>query len=96
MSSPFQTCWDGVDRAEVQRQALIGGSSSLDTQDIYGFLAKVDDNGDGQLFFRTVKRDWLMPFSLQLGEMLYQLPSSLDQIRCQWVQNDGVFIRTIG
>jgi hypothetical protein len=40
--------------------------------------AKIDDDGNGKFFIRTVQRDWLLPFSLQLGEMLYQLRAGLD------------------
>jgi hypothetical protein len=78
MHLPFQTCWDRVDRAEVHRQALIGIWKSLDTQNVYASEAKVDDDGSGKFFFRTIERDWLLPFSLQMGEMLYQLRSGLE------------------
>ena len=77
-TSPFQTCWDRVARAEIHRQALIHVWAGLDTQSVYSSQAKVDPNGDGKFFLRTVQRDWLLPFSLELGEMLYQLRSALD------------------
>jgi hypothetical protein len=38
----------------------------------------VKDDGTGQFFIRTVQRDWLLPFSLHFGEMLYQLRAALD------------------
>jgi hypothetical protein len=76
--SPFQTCWDRVDRAEVHRQALIEIWNGLDTYKVYRSEAKIDDDGNGKFFLRTIGRDWLLPFSLQFGEMLYQLRAALD------------------
>jgi hypothetical protein len=76
--SPFQTCWDRVDRAEVHRQALIEIWNGLDTYKVYRSEAKIDDDGNGKFFLRTIERDWLLPFSLQFGEMLYQLRAALD------------------
>jgi len=76
--SPFQTCWDRVDRAEVHRQALIKIWNDLDTDKVYRSEAEIDDDGNGKFFIRTIQRDWLLPFSLQFGEMLYQLRAALD------------------
>lgn len=45
---------------------------------MYSSGAKVDDHGNGKFFLWTVDRDWLLPFSLQFGEMLYQLRAALD------------------
>ncbi len=75
---PFQGCWDRVDRADLHRQALIKIWAGLDTDKVYRSHSEVDDNGDGKFFLRTVQRDWLLPFSLQFGEMLYQLRAALD------------------
>lgn len=78
MALAFDTCWDRVARAEVHRQSLIQKWNGLETNDVYTSDAKVDDNGTGKFFIHTIKRDWLLPFSLQFGEMLYQLRSALD------------------
>jgi hypothetical protein len=78
MFSPFQTCWDRVDRAESHRKSLIQIWNALDTDKVYRSEADIDDHGNGKFFLRTVKRDWLLPFSLQFGEMLYHLRAGLD------------------
>lgn len=78
MFSPFQTCWDRVERAEFHRKSLIKTWESIDTHDVYATGIEVDGDGNGKLFFRNVKRDWLLPFSFQVGEMLYHLRSGLE------------------
>jgi len=78
MFSPFQTCWDRVDRAEVHRQASIERWNVFDTDQVYASRVEIDHDGTGRLFIEPVKRDWTLPFSLELGEMLYQLRSALD------------------
>jgi len=78
MSGPFDTCWDRVARAEVHRQSLIQIWDGIDQHDIYASEGKIRDDGTGELFIRPVKRDWLLPFTLQFGEMLYQLRAALD------------------
>jgi hypothetical protein len=75
---PFDTCWERVARAEFHRQSLIQIWNDLDTDKIYASKAKIDHDGNGKFLIRTVQRDWLLPFSLQFGEMLYQLRSALD------------------
>ena len=78
MFSPFQACWDRVDRAEVHRQSLINRWNTFDTNQVYTSRGEIDDDGTGRYFIEPVKRDWTLPFSLELGEMLYQLRSALD------------------
>jgi hypothetical protein len=77
-STPFQACWDRVDRAESHRQRLVKEWNALDADKVYRSEAKVDDDGNGKFFLHTVERDWLLPFSLQVGEMLYHLRAALD------------------
>ena len=76
--SPFQTCWDRTARAEFHRQSLIKIWDSLKTDDLYASEAQIDHDGTGKFLIRAVHRDWLLPFSLQFGEMLYQLRAALD------------------
>jgi hypothetical protein len=76
--SPFQNCWDRVDRAEAHRQASIERWNAFDTSQTYTSRVEVDNDGTGRFFTEPVKRDWTLPFSLELGEMLYQLRSALD------------------
>jgi hypothetical protein len=78
MFLPFQTCWDRVDRAEVHRQSLINRWNAFDASQAYASRPEVDDDGTGRFFLEPVKLDWTLPFSLELGEMLYQLRSALD------------------
>ena len=75
---PFDTCRERVARAEFHRQSLIKIWNGLDTDKVYASEAKIDHDGNGKFLFRTVQRDWLLPFSLHFGEMLYQLRSALD------------------
>jgi hypothetical protein len=78
MSLAFETCWHRVARAEVHRQALTQLWNGIDTQNSYISHAEINDDGTGKLFITPVKQDWLLPFSLQFGEMLYQLRGALD------------------
>ncbi len=78
MTLPFDTCWERVARAELHRKSLIEAWNSLDTDKVYASSGKVNDDGTGKFFIRTVRRDWLLPFALQFGEMLYQVRSALD------------------
>jgi len=79
---PFQTCWDRVDRAEVHRQSLTELWNSLDTDSNYVSSTKMNDDGTGKFFITPVETNWLLPFSLEFGEMLYHLRSALDSCVC--------------
>jgi hypothetical protein len=78
MPLPFQTCWDRLDRAEFHRKASIDIWNSRDGQDTYTSFAKIDDDGTGRFFIRTIDKDWLLPLSFEIGEMLYHLRAALD------------------
>ena len=78
MALPFDTCWHRVARAEFHRQALIEIWNGLNKDEVYKSSTNIGDDGNGEFIIRTVKRDWLLPFSLQFGEMIYQLRSGLD------------------
>lgn len=75
---PFDTCWERVARAEVHRQSLIRLWNAFDTNEAYASWPEVDNDGAGKFFIEPVKSDWVLPFSLELGEMLYQLRGALD------------------
>jgi hypothetical protein len=77
-SLPFQTCWERIERAEFHRQSIINLWSSFDTSEAYTSRPEVDNDGTGRFILEPVKRDWELPFSLELGEMLYHLRSALD------------------
>lgn len=57
---------------------LINRWNAFDTTQAYASRPEVDDDGTGRFFLEPVKLDWTLPFSLELGEMLYQLRSALD------------------
>jgi len=75
---PFNTCWDRVGRAEIHRKSLTEIWEGLDPHDVYASEGKIRDDGTGELFLVPVKRDWLLPFSLEFGEVLYHLRAALD------------------
>jgi hypothetical protein len=64
----------------MHRQALIEVWNGLDTNNIYTSVPKINDDGTGEFFITPVKPDWVLPFSLQFGEMLYQLRGALDSV----------------
>lgn len=76
--SPFQTCWDRVDRAEIHRKASIDIWNALHDDDVYESHAEIDSDGNGRFFLTPVKRDWILPLSFELGELLYQLRGAID------------------
>ncbi len=78
MRLPFQTCWDRTARAETHRQALTEVWNRLDTNNIYTSIPKINNDGTGEFFISPTKSDWVLPFSLQFGEMLYHLRGALD------------------
>lgn len=78
MALAFDTCWERVNRAEAHRQASIERWNTFDTNQIYTSRVEIDGNGTGRLFIEPVKTNWTLPFSFELGEMLYQLRSALD------------------
>lgn len=65
-------------RAEIHRQSLTHLWNDPDVNDAYRSRAKVNRDGTGEFFIEPVNRDWLLPFSIQFGEMLYQLRGALD------------------
>lgn len=45
---------------------------------MYSSGSQIDAEGNGVVFFHNSRKDWLFPFSIQVGEMLYNLRSGLD------------------
>ena len=62
----------------MHRQSLTKIWNGLDTASTYTSHGKIDADGTGKFFITPVRRDWLLPFSLEFGEMLYQLRGALD------------------
>src|ERR1700676_1513406 len=78
MSSPFDTCRHRIDRAEFHADALAKIWNRLDTNKTYTTRVKCNDDGTGEIFISPTNTDWLAPFALEFGEMLYQLRAALD------------------
>ena len=75
---PFGTCWHRVARAEVYRNALRDRWDAIDTGSSYASSAEIENNGNAKYFITPVKGDWRLPYSLDFGQMLYQLRGALD------------------
>jgi hypothetical protein len=75
---PFGTCWHRVARAEIHRQTLTKLWNSFNEKSAYVSRAYVDNDGTGKFLITPVERDWMLPFSLEFGEFLYQLRGALD------------------
>lgn len=52
--------------------------NGFDTGSAYSTSINFQDDGTGEIFVKPVNPDWFVPFSLQYGEMLYQLRAALD------------------
>ena len=76
--SKFNTCWDRVARAEIHRQTLTRLWNDSDGNDAYTSRVQIGDDGTGTLLVEPVYRSWVLPFSFELGEFLYQLRAALD------------------
>ena len=76
--SKFNTCWDRVARAEIHRQTLTKLWNRPGENDAYTSRAQVDADGTGTFRVVPVDRGWVLPFSFELGEFLYQLRAALD------------------
>jgi hypothetical protein len=78
MFSPFETCRLRTERAALHGHALAELWNGFDTGSAYTTRIDFQDDGTGEIFVEPVQRDWFVPFSLQYGEMLYQLRAALD------------------
>ncbi|HYK38367.1 hypothetical protein [Alloacidobacterium sp.] len=61
-----------------QGKALAELWRGLDTGSAYTTWIDFQDDGAGEIFIKPVKSDWFVQFSLQFGELLYQLRAALD------------------
>ena len=75
---PFENCWERIERAKVHNEALADAWNGLANNDVYEVFSYVGDDGAG--FIRAIPLNSFprAGFSLQLGELLYQLRSALD------------------
>ncbi len=64
--------------AEFHAEALAKIWNGLDTNKTYTARVECNDDGTGEIYISPTNTDWLSPFSIEFGEMLYQLRAALD------------------
>jgi hypothetical protein len=75
---PFQGCWDRIERANSHRNAIAQTWGQFIEGNVYTSSAHVNSDGTGSIWVTPVCERLPPSFSLQLGEMLYQLRAALD------------------
>lgn len=76
---PFETCRKRIERAKAHSKTFAKLWSELIKEDPYDTIVSVDDDGAGGIWIEPRYEGGLPDvFSLELGEMLYQLRSALD------------------
>jgi hypothetical protein len=71
-------CWDRIERADTHRKCLGALWHQFGKDDPYIPRVKVEDDGTGIIWVEGPHRGFPRIFSLELGEMLYQLRAALD------------------
>ena len=77
MPGLFQGSWLRIERAHAQGKLLAQAWNDIPPEDLYAISAKVNSDGTGS-FRMTRPKPVPAIFSLQLGEVLYQLRAALD------------------
>ncbi|MGD0445725.1 MAG: hypothetical protein ABSA39_17460 [Edaphobacter sp.] len=75
---PFQCCWDRISRAEAHSKSLSQSWNNVFEGDLYTVDVNVNHDGTGTIEITPKLSDFARGFSLQLGELLYQLRAALD------------------
>jgi hypothetical protein len=75
--SPFDGCWDRIDRARVHSDAFASEFVTFAKSGAYEISTRCDDAGFGEIRIRRVKEPPPI-LSIHLGEMLYNLRAALD------------------
>jgi hypothetical protein len=78
--NPFDGCRQRIGRANFHGNALAELWNSFNTNDAYATRINLQDDGTGEVFVSPTELDWRSPFSLQFGELLYQLRAALDSL----------------
>jgi hypothetical protein len=78
MDDPFQCCWDRISRAEAHSKSLSQSWNNVFEGDLYAVDVNVNHDGTGTIEIIPKMNDFARGFSLQLGELLYQLRAALD------------------
>ncbi len=74
----FEGCWQRILRAEFHGKALTKLWDGFNTNEAYTTSVDIKDDGTGEVFITPRQRDWVVPFSLEFGELIYQLRAALD------------------
>ncbi len=74
----FEMCWDRIERADSHRNCLGKLWNEFGKDDPYVPRVKVKEDGTGSIWVEAPRNGFPRIFSLELGEMLYQLRAALD------------------
>jgi hypothetical protein len=75
---PFKGCRERVDRADAHDKAFAKAWNTFVDDDPYHPVVQMQDDGTGAIFVRPNYAALPTEFSLELGEILYQLRAALD------------------
>jgi hypothetical protein len=76
--TPFEGCWQRIKRAEAHRNAFAEAWNSFADTDAYDVVLHINDYGHGGMWLEPRHITLPTDFSLQIGEILYQLRAALD------------------
>jgi hypothetical protein len=76
--TPFEGCWQRIKRAEAHRDAFAAAWNSFAHTDAYDVVLHINDYGHGGMWLEPRHITLPTDFSLQIGEILYQLKAALD------------------
>src|SRR5437870_11622493 len=75
---PFEGSWQRIERADAHRKTLAETWNSFIDDDPYSFSVRMEHDGTGRIWVRPNYPALPAIFSLELGELLYQLRAALD------------------
>jgi hypothetical protein len=75
---PFENCRERIERAKAHRDALAKDWNSFIREDSYSVRVHMEADGTGRIFVRANFSTLPPRFSLEFGEMVYQLRAALD------------------
>src|SRR5438552_72455 len=75
---PFEGCRERVKRAQAHRDALAEAWNTSIRNDHYSVSARMEHDGTGRIIVRPKFPSLPASFSLEFGEMVYQLRAALD------------------
>ena len=75
---PFQSCRERIERAKTHRDALAEAWNTFVRNEHYSVIVRMENDGTGRIFVRPTFPALPINFSLEFGEMVYQLRAALD------------------